>query len=71
MRIIIVDDEELILEGESDLLRRCAPEATDLTGKPSGIRNIREMPKHTGSGTLEIHSAPGQGAAAELHITKK
>lgn len=27
MRMIVVDDEPLILEGEANLLRQCAPDA--------------------------------------------
>lgn len=45
------------------------PDGPEEPGKPSGIRNIRQMLALTDSGTLEVRSAPGrQGTVAILHI---
>ena len=46
------------------------PAAADMTGKPSGICNIRELMELTGCGTLAISSAVGKGTAAMLYIRK-
>lgn len=47
------------------------PDATDLNGKPSGIRNIRELMELTGSGALEVQSVAGNGTTALLRVSKK
>ena len=37
---------------------------------PSGIRNVQEMLKLTGSGYLEVFSTPGNGTHAVMHVYK-
>ena len=71
IRILTTETENEYLVEISDNGAGFDPETTELTGKPSGIRNIRELLEFTGRGMLTISSIPGQGTTAVLHIRKQ
>ena len=71
IRILTTETENEYLVEISDNGAGFDPETTDLTGKPSGIRNIRDLLEFTGRGMLTISSIPGQGTTAVLHIRKQ
>ena len=65
------DCSEILYQWECDNGSGFDPDATDLNGKPSGIRNIRELMELTGSGALEVQSVAGNGTTALLRVSKK
>lgn len=68
MRIIIVDDENLILEGETNLIRRCVPKADvqAFNDPEAALEAVRSSPADVAFLDLEMPSCHGTVLARQL-----
>ena len=68
MRIIIVDDEKLILEGETNLVRRCAPGADvrPFTDPAAALECLRAEPAEVAFLDLEMPACHGTALAKQM-----
>ena len=70
MRIIVIDDEEIILEGEAALIRRCIPEAivTTFRSPKAALEFLRERAADVAFVDLQMEEYHGLDLARDMKV---